>query len=86
MGSHTYSAQNLEGFEAPIHGSLGSPILLSGAPRGLAIVNGTLTAETCSACGEAIDPRDVRVLPGPGMRDARRLLAGRTANSVRRTG
>ena len=28
----------------PIHGSLGSPLLLGGAPRGLAIVNGTLAA------------------------------------------
>ena len=36
--------QHLEGFEAPIHGSLGSPILLGGAPRGLAIVNGTIAA------------------------------------------
>ena len=33
-----------EGFEVPIHGSLGSPILLGGAPRGVAIVNGTLAA------------------------------------------
>ncbi|MDR6709389.1 VirB3 family type IV secretion system protein [Novosphingobium sp. 1748] len=38
------SAQHLEGFEVPVHGSLGSPILLGGAPRGLAIVNGTLAA------------------------------------------
>ena len=38
------AGQHLEGFEAPIHGSLGSPILLGGAPRGLAIVNGTLAA------------------------------------------
>jgi hypothetical protein len=38
------TGQHLEGFEAPIHGSLGSPILLGGAPRGLAIVNGTLAA------------------------------------------
>ena len=34
----------LEGFEAPIHASLGSPILLGGAPRGIAIVNGTIAA------------------------------------------
>jgi type IV secretion system protein VirB3 len=34
----------IEGFEIPIHGSLGAPILLGGAPRGLAIVNGTLAA------------------------------------------
>jgi len=33
-----------EGFEVPIHGSLGSPILLGGAPRGVAILNGTLAA------------------------------------------
>ena len=33
-----------EGFEVPIHGSLGFPILLAGAPRGVAIVNGTLAA------------------------------------------
>lgn len=32
------------GFEAPIHASLGSPILLAGAPRGIAIVNGTIAA------------------------------------------
>ena len=38
------TGQHLEGFEAPIHGSLGSPILLGGAPRGLAIVNGTIAA------------------------------------------
>jgi type IV secretion system protein VirB3 len=35
---------HIEGFEVPIHASLGSPILLAGAPRGLAIVNGTLAA------------------------------------------
>jgi type IV secretion system protein VirB3 len=32
------------GFEAPLHASLGAPILLGGAPRGIAIVNGTLAA------------------------------------------
>jgi type IV secretion system protein VirB3 len=37
-------AGHVSGFEVPIHGSLGSPILLAGAPRGLAIVNGTLAA------------------------------------------
>ena len=41
-----YSAgqHRIDGFEAPIHASLGSPILLGGAPRGLAIVNGTIAA------------------------------------------
>ena len=38
-GSH-----HIDGFEAPIHGSLGQPILLGGAPRGIAIVNGTIAA------------------------------------------
>ena len=38
------SGQHIEGFEVPIHGSLGASILLGGAPRGLAIVNGTLAA------------------------------------------
>jgi len=31
----------IEGFEAPIHRALVEPILLGGAPRSLAIVNGT---------------------------------------------
>jgi type IV secretion system protein VirB3 len=35
---------HIDGFEAPIHASLGSPILLGGAPRALAIVNGTIAA------------------------------------------
>ncbi|HVJ03187.1 MAG TPA: VirB3 family type IV secretion system protein [Sphingomonas sp.] len=34
----------VEGFEVPIHASLGSPILLAGAPRGIAILNGTVAA------------------------------------------
>ncbi len=36
--------QHIEGFEAPIYRSLTEPILLGGAPRGVAIVNGTLAA------------------------------------------
>jgi type IV secretion system protein TrbD len=36
--------QHVEGFEAPIHRSLTEPVLLGGAPRGLAIINGTLAA------------------------------------------
>ncbi len=35
---------HIEGFEAPIHNALGSPILLGGAPRAIAIVNGTVAA------------------------------------------
>lgn len=32
------------GFEAPLHRALTEPILLGGAPRGIAILNGTLAA------------------------------------------
>jgi len=35
---------HVEGFEVPLHRSLTEPILLGGAPRGIAIVNGTLAA------------------------------------------
>jgi type IV secretion system protein VirB3 len=38
------SAHHIEGFEALIHRSLVEPILLGGAPRAIAIVNGTLAA------------------------------------------
>lgn len=40
----TASGQSIEGFEVPIFRSLTEPILLGGAPRGLAIINGTLAA------------------------------------------
>ena len=33
-----------EGFEAPVHRALVEPIFLGGAPRGIAILNGTLAA------------------------------------------
>jgi type IV secretion system protein VirB3 len=36
--------QHVEGFEAPVYRSLTDPILLGGAPRGLAILIGTLSA------------------------------------------
>jgi len=32
------------GFEAPVHRALTEPILLAGAPRAIAILNGTLAA------------------------------------------
>lgn len=35
---------HLEGFEVPLHRALTEPILLAGAPRGIAILNGTLAA------------------------------------------
>ncbi len=34
----------VEGFDVPLHQSLTQPMLLGGAPRGLAIINGTLAA------------------------------------------
>ena len=37
-------ANHIPGFEAPLHRALTEPILLGGAPRGLAIVNGTVAA------------------------------------------
>ena len=45
IGPMSYGGgQHVEGFEAPIHRSLAEPILLGGAPRAIAIVNGTLAA------------------------------------------
>jgi len=38
------TGEHIDGFEVPIHASLGSPILLAGSPRGIAIVNGTIAA------------------------------------------
>ena len=35
---------HIEGFEAPLHRALSEPILLGGAPRAIAIVNGTVAA------------------------------------------
>ncbi len=34
----------VEGFEVPLHRSLTEPILMGGAPRNVAIINGTLAA------------------------------------------
>ncbi|WP_306030086.1 VirB3 family type IV secretion system protein [Stappia sp. MMSF_3263] len=36
--------REIEGFEVPVHRSLTEPILLGGAPRAVAILNGTLAA------------------------------------------
>jgi type IV secretion system protein VirB3 len=35
---------HIAGFEAPLHRALTEPILLGGAPRAIAIVNGTVAA------------------------------------------
>ena len=37
-------SQSVEGFEVPVHRALTQPILLGGAPRSVAIINGTLAA------------------------------------------
>jgi type IV secretory pathway TrbD component len=37
-------ARHIEGFEAPVHRALVEPILLGGAPRPIAILNGTVAA------------------------------------------
>ena len=37
-------ADRIEGYEAPLHMSLHAPILLGGAPRNVAILNGTISA------------------------------------------
>ena len=37
-------AQRVEGFDVPLHQSLTQPLLLGGAPRTLAIANGTVAA------------------------------------------
>ena len=36
--------EDIPGFAAPVHRALAEPILLAGAPRALAIFNGTLAA------------------------------------------
>ena len=38
------TTQPIEGFEIPLHRALTEPILVGGAPRAIAIVNGTVAA------------------------------------------
>jgi type IV secretion system protein VirB3 len=38
------SQEPITGFEAPVHRALTEPILLAGAPRAVAILNGTVSA------------------------------------------
>jgi type IV secretion system protein TrbD len=38
------SQEPIAGFEAPVHRALTAPILLAGAPRAVAILNGTISA------------------------------------------
>ncbi|CCD93380.1 Conjugal transfer protein trbD [Bradyrhizobium sp. ORS 375] len=37
-------SDEIKGFSAPVHRSLTEPILIGGAPRSVAIINGTLSA------------------------------------------
>ena len=43
-GQRLTSDQAMPGFSMPVHRSLTEPILLGGAPRAIAILNGTLAA------------------------------------------
>jgi type IV secretion system protein TrbD len=38
------SQEPIAGFDAPVHRALTEPILLAGAPRAVAILNGTVSA------------------------------------------
>jgi type IV secretion system protein VirB3 len=44
MSSSDWQAADIPGFHAPVHRALSEPILLGGAPRAIAIANGTLAA------------------------------------------
>lgn len=44
MAATTSPAEDVPGFAVPLHRSLTEPILLGGAPRAIAIRNGTLAA------------------------------------------
>ena len=44
IGAVSFGGGHIEGFEVPLHRALTEPILLGGAPRGIAILNGTLAA------------------------------------------
>ncbi len=44
MAGFAADRESVPGFEAPVHRSLAEPILMGGAPRSVAILNGTLAA------------------------------------------
>jgi type IV secretion system protein VirB3 len=44
MASFAAERETVPGFEAPVHRSLAEPILIGGAPRSVAILNGTIAA------------------------------------------
>jgi len=43
-GASSIAGGHIDGFDVPLHRALTEPILLGGAPRGIAILNGTLAA------------------------------------------
>ena len=69
------------GFEAPVHRSLAEPILMGGAPRSVAILNGTLAA----ALGLGLRLWNRRA-PPLGGRSRRRGLGRQARSAVRRRG
>ena len=44
MANFAAERESVPGFEAPVHRSLAEPILMGGAPRAVAILNGTIAA------------------------------------------
>jgi type IV secretory pathway TrbD component len=44
MANFAAERESVPGFEAPVHRSLAEPILMGGAPRSVAILNGTIAA------------------------------------------
>ena len=44
MANFAAERETVPGFEAPVHRSLAEPILMGGAPRSVAILNGTIAA------------------------------------------
>jgi len=44
MANFAAERESVPGFEAPMHRSLAEPILMGGAPRSVAILNGTIAA------------------------------------------
>ena len=44
MANFAAECESVPGFEAPVHRSLAEPILMGGAPRSVAILNGTIAA------------------------------------------
>ena len=67
-GPYISGHPHIEGFEAPMHRALAEPILLGGAPRVIAIVNGTVAA----ALGLGLGQRTRRDTGGWSLGDGER--------------